>query len=419
MGELSAFYRIGDLSRSGVTGGTKKPDLPIKRVGKPALHDWRLAADRNSGREVSRLSCASELPLTTDTMSGRPRSRKGQIRATNDTADAATTPRSRDARVDVSAIALCAFTAFLLVSLLTHDAADPVARQGGLLVSIFCPSVTRYPLNQEIQNACGIWGAWVSALLIGTLGIASALIVAACGGVGTALLLRGKLNAPVLRSLGGTLIVLATCTGLGMLSWRPSGFPVVGSGGYLGAMTSTMLHQHFADAGAWILIGTVLAVGVLMTTDYALLYAGKMVVQKTAQASRPMVRNAQAWRHRRRRAMVGNDVGALRHEMSGQAGHPATDNDDHNDSPTQDDGPAIRIRGNKRSTTTTSRNADAVGTSAAAVASLGTTAGSSSPASEDDYESHDEDDDFDAYQEDEYESDDSESAADDDESLYR
>ncbi|MEL7337838.1 MAG: DNA translocase FtsK, partial [Planctomycetota bacterium] len=39
--------------------------------------------------------------------------------------------------------------------------------------------------------------------------------------------------------------------------------------------------------------------------------------------------------------------------------------------------------------------------------------------SEDDYESHDEDDDFDAYQEDEYESDDSESAADDDESLYR
>ena len=60
-----------------------------------------------------------------------------------------------------------------------------------------------------------------------------------------------------------------------MLPIELDGMPVVGAGGYLGAMTSTWLLEHFAPAGAWILTLTVLAVGLLLTTDYALLVCGQ------------------------------------------------------------------------------------------------------------------------------------------------
>ena len=180
---------------------------------------------------------------------------------------------------DVCALVLIAFTLILTVSLVTHNAADPLDTPIWPISEFYTPDATIFPPNATITNACGYWGALLSSVLLDALGVASAIVIGALGGVATALILRGNLNAPVLRSLGGTIIVIAVATGGAMVPLQASGLPVVGGGGFLGAMTSTWLLEHFAPAGAWILTLTLFLVGTLMTSDYALLYASKRLLK--------------------------------------------------------------------------------------------------------------------------------------------
>ena len=193
---------------------------------------------------------------------------------------------------DVIAIALVGFTLLLTVSVVTRNPADPIETPIWPISRLYQPDQLVYPPAGEITNACGYWGALIAAALFDAVGIGSAFIIAGIGGVATALLMRGRLNAPVLRSLGGTLIVLGVCTAASMLPARFEGMPVVGAGGYMGAMSSEWLHEHFAPAGSWILTLCVLAVGLLLTTDYALLYAGKRIVSGGAELSRRTMERA-------------------------------------------------------------------------------------------------------------------------------
>ncbi len=193
---------------------------------------------------------------------------------------------------DIAAIALVAITLLMVVSVVTRSAADPIDTPIWPIRNFYSPDVTVYPLNGSITNACGYWGALISSMLFDSIGLAFVLVIAGCGGVATALLVRGQLNAPVLRSLGGTITVLGASTAAGMSHTAFEGMPVVGAGGYLGAMTSTWLLEHFAPAGGWILTLTTLAVGLLLTTDYALLYAGKTIVAQGASVSRRGIQRA-------------------------------------------------------------------------------------------------------------------------------
>ncbi len=193
---------------------------------------------------------------------------------------------------DIFAIALVAVTLLLTVSLVTRDPADPIEPPVWPLSSFYVPDALIYPQNDTITNACGYWGALIAAGMMDALGIACSLIVAAGGGVATALLVRGQMNAPVLRSLGGTIVVAAAATVAHMMPVRLAGMPVVGAGGRLGAMTSAWLLEHFAPAGAWILTLTVLAVGLLLTTDYALLYASRALAKGSAKISRGGIQKA-------------------------------------------------------------------------------------------------------------------------------
>ncbi|WP_449289959.1 DNA translocase FtsK 4TM domain-containing protein [Novipirellula galeiformis] len=200
----------------------------------------------------------------------------------------------RDANLvrDVIAIVLVAMTLITTVSIITRSPADPIEMPVWPLSALYTPNNSVYPTNPTVTNACGYWGAVISSALLDALGLAAGLVVAAAGGIATALLYRGRLNAPVLRSLGGTIVVIGTATAGGLLPMQFEQMPVVGNGGYLGAMTSTWLLEHFAPAGAWILTITVIAVGLLLTTDYALLYAGKRLLAGGAMVSRSGMRRA-------------------------------------------------------------------------------------------------------------------------------
>lgn len=179
---------------------------------------------------------------------------------------------------DCSAIALLATTLLVLVSVVTHDAADPVATPFWPLDRVYQPDALVYPGNAMVSNACGRLGALISDCLLQNLGLSVALVIAAAGGVTTSLLHRGGMNAPVLRSLGGCITLPAAASALAMLPTQIDGMPVVGNGGRLGAMASMWLLDHFAPAGAWILTLTAAMVGLLLISDYALLVAGKKVL---------------------------------------------------------------------------------------------------------------------------------------------
>ncbi len=210
----------------------------------------------------------------------------GKIMSNEIAEDFETIDRQPDFARDIAAIVLIAITLMTTVSVVTRSAADPVESPVWPLSRLYSPDQVTYPVNETITNACGYWGALLSSALFDALGLSTALLIAAGGGIATALLIRGKLNAPVLRSLGGTIVVLAFATAASMSPVVLQGMPVVGAGGYLGAMSSSWLLEHFAPVGAWILTLMTLAVGLLLTTDYAMLYATKRLFAGSARVTR-------------------------------------------------------------------------------------------------------------------------------------
>ncbi len=262
---------------------------------------------------------------------------------------------------DVCALVLIAFTLILTVSLVTHNAADPLDTPIWPISEFYTPDATIFPPNATITNACGYWGALLSSLLLDSLGVASAIVIGALGGVATALILRGNLNAPVLRSLGGTIIVIAVATGGAMLPLQASGLPVVGGGGFLGAMTSTWLLEHFAPAGAWILTLTLFLVGTLMTSDYALLYASKRILKEGHKVSKSgLKRAANALPASRRRRPFTDLEEPIKIDGDGDGESEASGDEASEDSEKADRGePTIKFRQPKKKSKADDREVEA------------------------------------------------------------
>ena len=178
---------------------------------------------------------------------------------------------------DCGALALLAATLLALISVATFDPADPAMG-----------TAWGHPMADVPTNACGDLGAIIARTLIDNLGIATALLIAGSGGVCAALFVRRGMNAPVLRSIGGCVALVALAAAGHLLSGPlgavvPNLTPPVGGGGRLGAMTALYLTDHFAWVGAWVVTLVTAAAGALMVTDYALLIAGRRVVSGTAR----------------------------------------------------------------------------------------------------------------------------------------
>nr|WP_235934787.1 DNA translocase FtsK [Candidatus Laterigemmans baculatus] len=182
-------------------------------------------------------------------------------------------------------IALGALALFLAVSLVTQDPADPVDAPVWPLDLLYLPDALVHPSSAAIANACGYWGALVSSALLSGLGVGAVLVVGLLAMTAGIILTKGSVEAPLLRSLGWTLVLIAMVTAASLSGATASGLPVVGAGGWLGAMTSIWLGDHFASAGSWILTLTLLAFGLLLSTDYLLIHLGHKVLARGAAAS--------------------------------------------------------------------------------------------------------------------------------------
>lgn len=179
--------------------------------------------------------------------------------------------QNRNLVSDLIALVILCVAIFLGVSLATYEPADPVVSPVALLDRIYQPDVLIYPGSETTANACGVWGAVASSLLLSCLGIGAYYLVVSLAVLDYRLLRRREIDTPLIRTMGwlASLAGLTTITALAAPGASPG--PVIGSGGYLGSLGAGLLHMHFATAGSLILSGSLIAGGLLLCTDYALL----------------------------------------------------------------------------------------------------------------------------------------------------
>lgn len=200
--------------------------------------------------------------------------------------------QSRSLHRDLLAVAILAALAYLFTSLYSYDPADPVSAWISPLDQIYRPDLRAYPLNDSPQNACGRVGALVADLLMATFGVAAWYVLFGLAVLAVALLIRGQLNSLPIRIIGWVMSLVGISAILHRLLSDVVMVPVIGAGGYLGALSGGLLHANFGSAGSLILMAALTLVGVMFWTDYFVFRAiGWMLA--------PVTRSAQAVRQRR------------------------------------------------------------------------------------------------------------------------
>src|SRR3954447_18122620 len=177
----------------------------------------------------------------------------------------------RSLKIDLCALALLALAVFLGVALWTYNPTDP-------------PSTVVWPPRNVVHNACGSAGAFTAHYLFESLGVGAYYLTISLAVLTLLLLLHREIDQPVLRTFGWAISVvgLTTLVALSMPNSTPG--PVVGAGGYVGAMGRTLLETHFAAAGSYIFALSVLLAGLLLSTDYFLFRAAAATTSITGRS---------------------------------------------------------------------------------------------------------------------------------------
>jgi S-DNA-T family DNA segregation ATPase FtsK/SpoIIIE len=128
-----------------------------------------------------------------------------------------------------------------------------------------------HPPADAISNACGHWGAFAADFLLTVLGVGAFYLLISLTVLDYLLLRRREISTPVIRLAGWLASLVGITTVAAILFPGVSPGPVIGSGGYLGALVKGLLQMHFATAGSLILAASLIAGGLLLCTDYVLL----------------------------------------------------------------------------------------------------------------------------------------------------
>jgi S-DNA-T family DNA segregation ATPase FtsK/SpoIIIE len=186
---------------------------------------------------------------------------------------------NRNLRRDLVALALLALVAFLAIALVSYDPADPVPAPLAPLSLLHQPDALAHPPHPTIHNVCGVWGALAADALFTWLGIGAYYLVLSLAIVDFQLLRRSAIDMAALRTLGwiASLAGATTIVAIALPTMSPG--PVIGPGGYLGALGKGVVELHFATIGGLILCGAVTLGGLLLATDYALIRGAIWIVQ--------------------------------------------------------------------------------------------------------------------------------------------
>jgi S-DNA-T family DNA segregation ATPase FtsK/SpoIIIE len=197
----------------------------------------------------------------------------------------------RNVRRDLAALGLGALVVFLAAALVSYDPADPLPLPLAPLNFIYQPDPLVHPAHAVATNWCGTWGALAADGLFTLLGLGAYYFVFSLAVLDWQLLRRNEIDMPAMRALGwiASLVGATTIAAIAVPHFSPG--PVIGSGGYLGALGRGVAQLHFAAAGSLIIASSVTLGGLLLATDYALIRGAIFVVQllrrPTASATAP------------------------------------------------------------------------------------------------------------------------------------
>ena len=190
----------------------------------------------------------------------------------------------RNLRLDLFALLLLALVIFLAVALFTYDPADPIGRLIRPFDQLYQQDLLVYPTHERVTNACGWSGAFAADILLNGFGCGAYFVVLSLAVLDVMLLRRQEIDMPRLRLLGWGTSLVGFVTLFAILVPNMSPGPVIGSGGYLGALGHGVLETHFAFVGTLILAGSIFLGGLLLCTDYALVRIACGSVQLAGRA---------------------------------------------------------------------------------------------------------------------------------------
>ncbi|MCE9545010.1 MAG: DNA translocase FtsK 4TM domain-containing protein [Planctomycetia bacterium] len=224
----------------------------------------------------------------------------------------------RNVKLDLFALALLALVIFAGLSLVSYHRADPLGLDDA--------SSLVYPASKSVDNICGRGGAWVADRLLRGLGVGAYCLVLTLAGLDVLLLMRRPIPQPVLRVFGWivSLAGLTTLASMAVPSVWPTLWngPEIGPGGYLGAAGRGLLEMNFAAAGAYILTLSLIAGGLLLSTDYLFVRLFAWCVHKPVTVAVRAGRAVTAGR----KVRAGEEVSAAK-----EGTKPATGADDGSD----------------------------------------------------------------------------------------
>jgi S-DNA-T family DNA segregation ATPase FtsK/SpoIIIE len=143
----------------------------------------------------------------------------------------------------------------LLLSLATWHATDP---------SLNTASGQAGP--GTVHNWIGVFGAWLSDLLLQSLGISAFLLPVWLGGLGWTWMRSRPSGSPWLRWTGTLLALVFVPTTLGLLPWHWHWMHLVPVEGVLGRVISSILVGYVNVQGAWIIAAILAGTGLYFAT---------------------------------------------------------------------------------------------------------------------------------------------------------
>jgi DNA segregation ATPase FtsK/SpoIIIE, S-DNA-T family len=178
---------------------------------------------------------------------------------------------NRNLKSDLIALLLSVLTILFGAALLTYQPGDVAVEAHQALSSLYLPDVVIFPPNNTVGNACGRWGALTADLLLNLLGCGAYYLVVSMAVLDFFLLRRYEIDTPVVRAVGWMASLVGITALAALVAPRLSPGPVIGAGGYLGALGKGLLSMHFATAGSILLAVTLSVGGLLLCTDYLLI----------------------------------------------------------------------------------------------------------------------------------------------------
>src|SRR6185312_3288380 len=143
-----------------------------------------------------------------------------------------------------------------------------------------------------VRNAVGLFGAWLSDLLLQTFGLTAFLLPLWLGAIGWSWM-RSRTGGSALLRWTGILLACAFVPALfGLLPWHWHWLHLVPVEGVVGRLISGMLVGYFNVEGAWIVAGVLATAGIYFASAISFWAVRDFMAERWLQFS--------SWRQRRR-----------------------------------------------------------------------------------------------------------------------